>query len=92
MQVWWYPLSPVTKYRDLSLPKGAKPLSVAMRQGLPVLYVLVERGTFPQTYTVTTVGTGMEFIPTNHRYLNFRFVGTFEYPTDYFWHVFMDGE
>lgn len=79
----------VTDVQKIVLPKDAEILSVGIQNDEPVLWVKLDTDARPYVArTIIIVGTGGP-IPDG---LNLRFIGTFDYQSTYWFHVFVEGE
>jgi hypothetical protein len=85
LKVWKYELS-LTDSQILSIPFGAKILSVQVQHGKPMLWALVETDNSTDDYIIRTVATGdlMNFAPK-------QFLGTIQLACgDLVFHIFGD--
>jgi hypothetical protein len=57
MMIWKYSLK-ITDFQTLSMPVGAKVLSLHLQHGCPQLWALVDEGGPQELRTFTTIGTG----------------------------------
>ncbi len=69
-----YPLT-LTDEQSLSMPQGARPLSVQVQRGVPCLWAIVDPSEDIRPIRVRMVGTGH---PMEEDGINWRFVGTIQ--------------
>lgn len=77
--IWKFPIE---DERDLNLPLGARPLTVARQDGVPMLWLEVDTDLNPELRRVLIIGTGHP-VPTGFNYVATFFSGPFV------WHVYI---
>ena len=88
--IWKFPFAhgPI-RLKTLCLPRGAKILSVQMRNGIPVLWAIVDFGEETrEDYKIEMIATGEPFDPSKMEGL--AFVDTFQRVDGSVWHLFAD--
>ena len=84
--IWKFPVALEDRF-SVSIPKGARILTLQLQRGRPQMWVLVNPEVSPEQRTFRIVGTG-------HRYSanvlgSWRYLGTFQMQDGAFvWHVF----
>jgi hypothetical protein len=86
MKIYKYPFV-VTDQQILDLPKGVRPLAVALQFDIPCLWALVDENAPLQRRRLTIYGTGHSIDPSVNQF----YVGTFQMRDGLLvWHVFIN--